>query len=210
MYFHGLLPFIVTATLLTMAPGLDTAVVLRSATTDGARAGALTALGVATGCLCWGTAAAFGLGAVMHSQPLLFEALRWGGVVYLGWLGTKLLLDPRRAFFFEGTPEAPDPVAFASLRRGFLTNILNPKVGLFYLTLLPQFVPQNGGSGEAFRLACVHVVIALTWFLTLSALTGAIRSWLRRPSIAGHLDRLTGSVFLVFALQLGLSAGLHH
>jgi len=210
MPIPSLLPFIVTATLLTMAPGLDTAIVLRSATSNGARAGALTALGVATGCLCWGTAAAFGLGAVIQAQPMLFEVMRWAGVLYLCWLGGCLLLDPRRAFIADGAAESTDPDALASLRCGFLTNILNPKVGLFYLTLLPQFVPRDGGSGDAFKLACIHVLIALTWFLTVSALTGAIRFWLRQPSVASRLDRLTGSVFLVFALQLGLSAGLQH
>jgi threonine/homoserine/homoserine lactone efflux protein len=210
MTLLNLVPFIVTATLLTMAPGLDTAIVLRSATTNGARAGALTALGVAAGCLCWGTAAAFGLGAVMQTQPLLFEAMRWAGVLYLGWLGANLLLDPRRAFAFEGTVQNNNPVALASIRRGFLTNILNPKVGLFYLTLLPQFVPHDGGRGDAFELACIHVIIAMMWFLTVSALTGVIARWLRQPTVASQLDRLTGGVFIVFALQLGLSTGLQH
>jgi threonine/homoserine/homoserine lactone efflux protein len=208
MHATGLLPFVVTAALLTMAPGLDTAMVLRSATADGPRSGALTAFGVAAGCLCWGTAAAFGLGALMHAHPTLFEGLRWGGVVYLGWIGGRLLLDPRRVFAFSGPTHIQTPSVFAAVRRGFVTNILNPKVGLFYLTLLPQFIPRDGGSRDAFMLACVHVIIALTWFLTLSALTGSVRRWLRQPSVASRLDQLTGGVFIVFALQLSLSAGL--
>jgi threonine/homoserine/homoserine lactone efflux protein len=210
MHPSGLLPFVVTAALLTMAPGLDTAIVLRSATTDGPKAGVLTAFGVAVGCLCWGTAAAFGLGALMHAHPTIFDALRWVGVIYLGWIGGRLLLDPRRAFAFDDTPEVRTPAAFASVQRGFVTNVLNPKVGLFYLTLLPQFVPRDGGSEDAFTLACVHVAIALCWFLTLAALTGSIRPWLRQPSVASRLDRLTGGVFIMFALQLGTTAGIHH
>jgi hypothetical protein len=101
-----------------MVPGLDTATVLRSAAGDGARSGILTAVGVATGCLCWGLAAAFGLVALMHSQPRLFDLVRWVGAIYLCWIGFRLLSYPGRAFVLEQPAKisAPRRAAIGSAR----------------------------------------------------------------------------------------------
>jgi threonine/homoserine/homoserine lactone efflux protein len=209
MSFDSLSAFLVAATLLTMAPGLDTAMVLRVAATDGSRQGAFTALGIAIGCLCWGAATAFGLGALIEAWPLAFEVLRWVGALYLAWFGTRLLLNPRRAIAIVETRPLPSTaVALGSVGRGFATNILNPKVGLFYLTLLPQFVPESGKGSDAFMLACIHVVIALVWFVAVAVLTGGIRPLLRRPGTVRLLDRVTGGIFVLLALQLGLSSAL--
>jgi threonine/homoserine/homoserine lactone efflux protein len=202
--------FLITATALTVVPGLDTAMVLRSATADGARHGAFTALGIAIGCLCWGAGAAFGLGALLATWPLAFEALRLAGALYLVWVGVRLLFHPRRAFASERTgPGSAAAGALRSVGRGFATNILNPKVGLFYLTLLPQFVPPDAGGAYAFVLASAHVAVAFTWFVVLAVLTASISLWLRRPGVIGTLDRITGGMFVLIGLQLSLSAGLH-
>jgi threonine/homoserine/homoserine lactone efflux protein len=202
--------FVITATVLTMVPGLDTAMVLRSASMEGVRHGAFTALGIAIGCLCWGAGAAFGLGALLEAWPLAFEGLRLAGALYLAWLGMRLLFKPRHAFTSEqSVAGVVSAGARDAVRLGFTTNILNPKVGLFYLTLLPQFVPQDRGGPYALTLACVHVAIAFTWFVALAMLTGGIRPWLRRPSVVIALDRITGALFVLLGLQLSLSAGLH-
>jgi threonine/homoserine/homoserine lactone efflux protein len=209
MQFNALAAFLLTATILTMAPGLDTANVLRSAANEGPRAGSLTALGIAMGCLCWGAAAAFGLGAIMHARPLIFEALRCAGAVYLVYLGLRLIFRPRRVIGDEACVDVAKVSALPTIRRGFLTNILNPKVGLFYLTLLPQFVPKGGGSGDAFALACMQVGIALVWFVSLAALTNYIRLWLRIPKVARMLDQGTGGFFVLLALEIGFSAAMN-
>jgi len=180
MFAESLFPFLVTAAVLTITPGLDTAMVLQSSTSCGARQGQCTAMGIAIGCLCWGTAAAFGLGTLLKAWPIVFECLRSAGAVYLGWIGARLLFAPRRALA-GSAGAAPLRASNAdAIRSGFLTNILNPKVGIFYLTLLPQFVSANGGSSDAFGLALAHVLIALSWFLALGTLTGTIG-----PSSAG-------------------------
>ena len=205
MYVDNFTAFVATATVLTMAPGLDTAMVLRSAAVDGAARGVATALGVAIGCLCWGSAAVLGLSALLQAWPLAFTALKWGGAAYLGWLGLQLLVHPRRAFAPAGDVSADAPAVGLDMavRRGFATNILNPKVGLFYLTLLPQFVPPAAdGHGYAFLLACTQAGIALAWFVLLAAITGAIRAWLRRPGVVPALDRFTGGIFILLGLQL--------
>lgn len=210
MFAVNIVAFLLTATVLTMAPGLDTAMLLQSATTNGPRHGVATAGGIALGCLCWGTAAALGLTALLHAWPLAFEILKWGGAAYLGWLGAHLLIRPRRAGGNGEDATSPTVSLRWSVRRGYVTNILNPKVGLFYLTLLPQFVPP-GAAGESYALflAFTHVAIALIWFGLLAILAGGIRPWLRLPGVMPVLDRITGGVFVALGLQLGLIANVH-
>lgn len=204
MLADSLFPFLATAIVLTVTPGLDTAMVIQSSAANGVKQGQYTALGIAIGCFCWGSAAAFGLGALLKQWPLAFDLLRAAGTLYLGWLGLRLLLNPRQAFAANiAAALAPAGVSDA-LRTGFLTNILNPKVGIFYLTLLPQFVPRTGNGWHALALAIVHVLMALLWFVFLSSLISGISPWLRRPGVMGTLDRITGAVLLVLAIQLCL------
>lgn len=192
--------FLVTATLLTMVPGLDTAMVLRSATAEGPPAGIGAAIGIAAGCLCWGGTAAFGLGALLDAWPLAFDLLRWFGAAYLAWLGANLLLRPRPTFVSDG--EARGTMT-AAAGRGFVTNILNPKVGAFYLTLLPQFIPAGAaGEGHAVFLAATHSLIVVIWFSVLAIITGGIRPWLKRPGVVPTLDRITGVILVVLGIQL--------
>ena len=196
--------FLVTATLLTMVPGLDTAMVLRSATADGPRAGVATGFGIAIGCLCWGAIAAFGLTALLDAWPLAFEMLRWTGAAYLGWLGVRFLLHPRVVLATEEEGSRSGTV-FAAIGRGFTTNILNPKVGAFYLTLLPQFVPAGDASApRALVLAAMHAVIVVIWFSVLAVVTGGIRPWLRRPGVIPTLDRVTGGILVLLGIQLAV------
>lgn len=209
MPVENLVAFLVTATALTMVPGLDTAMVLRSATLDGARHGIATAIGIAIGCLCWGTAAAFGLAALLRAWPSLFVLLKWAGAIYLAWLGLQFLFRPRRALA-AGTEAGPESSLGSAMRRGFTTNMLNPKVGIFYLTLLPQFIPASArGSGPALMLAFLHVGIALIWFWLLSTISEKIRPWLRRPGVMRTLDRVTGGIFVILGVELVQFAGLH-
>lgn len=202
--------YLATATVLTIAPGLDTAMVLRSATHGGVWSGGATALGIAMGCFCWGSAAAFGVGALLLSAPLAFVVLKWAGATYLGWLGVKLLIWPRRALTTAANPTPEREALVHAFGRGLATNLLNPKVGLFYLTLLPQFVstPGDRGGAAALGLASIHVLIALTWFVGLSAITGRIAPLLRRPKVMTMIDRVTGAVFVVIGVNLTLTAGL--
>jgi len=202
MFTQTFAAFLVTATLLTMVPGLDTAMVLRSTTADGPRAGMGTACGIAIGCLCWGATAAFGLAALLDAWPLAFELLRWCGAAYLGWLGLKFLLHPRAVLAADGEANGAGTIA-AAIRRGFTTNILNPKVGAFYLTLLPQFVPAGAtAQGYALFLAAMHGMIVMIWFCVLAALTGGIRPWIRRPGVVPALDRVTGGILVLLGIQL--------
>lgn len=204
MVHENLLAFIGAASLLTVTPGLDTAVVLRTAASEGARHGMSAALGIGVGCLCWGAAVAFGLGALLLTSPAAFGMIKILGAVYLIWLGANLLLRPRRSISENAVAGSlAGSSTWLSIRRGFTTNILNPKVGLFYVTLLPQFVPSAASTATySLLLACAHVVLAVVWFFMLAAMADAVRRYLDRPGTLVWIDRLTGGVFVGFGLHL--------
>ncbi|MDN4633607.1 LysE family translocator [Sphingomonas sp. PsM26] len=201
-----LLAFCAAAMLLTITPGLDTAMVLRSAVAGGPRQAILTAIGIAGGCLAWGTAVAFGLGVVLTASTLAYTIVKWAGAAYLLWLGAKLLLHPRDV----ADDAVPTVVAVGdgeALRRGFLTNLLNPKIGVFYVTFLPQFVPAGYDVALfSFALACIHVVLGTAWFALLIAVTAPLNRQLRKPKVVRTLDRMTGGIFVAFGVKLALSA----
>lgn len=203
---QALLAFCIAAGLLTMAPGLDTALVLRTAAAEGPKGAALAALGVVLGCLTWGAAAALGLGALLAASEIAFSVLKWAGAAYLVWLGLGLLLKPRSRFELESAGGgSPAPHGRNWLRRGYLTNLLNPKVGVFYVSFLPQFLPaQVPAAPFIFLLALLHALMGVAWFAVLIIATRPIARALKRPSIVRRLDRLTGLVFVSFGVKLAL------
>jgi threonine/homoserine/homoserine lactone efflux protein len=195
----ALIAYIAAASLLTVAPGLDVAIVLRTAAVEGPRRAALAALGVICGCLAWGVAVALGLGILLAASHLAYLILKWAGAAYLAWLGVNLLLRPRTAFDLDA---APGPRGDWWLR-GFLTNLLNPKVGVFYVSFLPQFVPKDVEPATfILLLAVIHGLLGAIWFAGLIAATTPLRRWLEKRAVVRWLDRLTGLVFLGFGARL--------
>lgn len=200
---ENLLAFTLAATLLTLTPGLDTALVLRTATVEGKRQALRAALGINAGCLLWGAAVAFGLGALIAVSELAFNLLKYCGAAYLAWLGLNMLLRPRRTFAPAGTAEKPGANWFF---KGLLGNVLNPKVGIFYVSLLPQFIPQGQPLVLwTFGLVSIHVVLGLVWSLLLIAATRPLAGVLQREKVIQWMDRTTGMIFVLFAARLALS-----
>ncbi len=202
---QSLLAFVLAASILTITPGLDTAFVLRCAAAGGPRTAAYAAVGIVSGLLVWGAAVSIGLGALLSASALAFNILKWIGAAYLFCLGLKLLIRPRHSF--DTAPGALVPIdPHQSLRQGLLTNVLNPKVGVFYVTLLPQFVPI-GVSVVAFTflLATIHLILRLAWFALLIAATVPLGRFIRLPRIVSTMDRVTGGVFVLFGIRLALS-----
>ncbi|HEX5207397.1 MAG TPA: LysE family translocator [Steroidobacteraceae bacterium] len=203
---QALIAFCIAAGLLTITPGLDTALVLRTAAAEGPRGAALAALGIVAGCLTWGAAVALGLGALLAASHLAFDVLKWAGALYLIWLGLNLLFKPRSRFGIElDEPVSSSPRNRSWLGRGYLTNLLNPKVGVFYVSFLPQFLPAHVAAGPfIFLLAALHAVMGLAWFGLLIVATRPIARALKRPAVIRRLDRMTGVVFLSFGVKLAL------
>jgi threonine/homoserine/homoserine lactone efflux protein len=203
---QALAAYAVAAALLTVTPGLDTALILRTAAAEGPKRAALAVLGISLGCLTWGAAVALGLSALLDASQLAFTVLKWVGAAYLVWLGLNLILKPRERFEIgTGKPAGAAGGDFTWMRRGLLTNLLNPKIGVFYISFLPQFLPPGAPAGPfIFLLSAIHVVIGASWLTCLIAATQPIAAALRRPVVVRWLDRATGVVFLGFGVRLAL------
>jgi threonine/homoserine/homoserine lactone efflux protein len=201
----SLLAYLAAASLLTITPGVDTALVLRAATVEGMRQAIMGALGINLGCLFWGIAVALGLGALIVTSPAAYEVLTWLGAGYLVWLGVQLFFSPRRHLVNESGETGSG--RFAWFWRGLFGNLLNPKVGVFYVSFLPQFVPQGVAVAPyTLLLALIHIALGLIWCALLIVATRPLGRALRRPKVIAFLDRLTGTVFIGFGVKLALSA----
>jgi len=201
---EALIAFTVAAGLLTLTPGLDTALVLRTAAVEGPKTAWLAAIGIFIGTLGWGALVALGAGTLLAASPMAFLVLKWAGAAYLLWLGLRLILKPRDRFEVAGA--APPPRSgLAWLSRGALNNLLNPKAGVFYVSFLPQFVPAHVPAAPfMFLLAMLHDVLGAIWFAILIGATQPISQLLRRAGVVRWLDRLTGGVFMGFGVRLAL------
>ncbi|BCJ44264.1 lysine transporter LysE [Actinoplanes ianthinogenes] len=205
---HAVLSFAVLGALLTITPGLDTALVLRSAVTMGRGPAFATALGVGTGALTWGAAAAVGVSALLTASTVAYTVLRVAGAAYMIFLGARMIRAAVRAAPIEEAALAPAaPTWWSTFGKGLLTNLLNPKVGAFYIAVLPQFIPPDTSPlGVGLLLALVHDLEGLAWFALIIFGAQAARGVLARRAVRRSVDAGTGAVLLGFGLRLGLSS----
>lgn len=205
---RAVLSFAVLGALLTITPGLDTALVLRSAVTMGRRPAFATALGVNTGALIWGAAAAVGVSALLTASTTAYTVLRVAGAGYMLYLGVRMIRSAWRKD--GGTVEIGGtvvPTWWGTFGKGLLTNLLNPKVGAFYVAVLPQFIPAGESPlGVGLLLALVHDLEALIWFSLIIFGAQAARGLLARRAVRRTVDAGTGAVLIGFGLRLGLSS----
>ncbi|WP_129839847.1 LysE family translocator [Streptomyces sp. RFCAC02] len=202
--------FVLVVGLLTVTPGIDTALILRTAALGHRRRAWGVVLGIQAGTLLWGTLTSLGLTALLTASRMAYELLRWAGVAYLLWLGGRMVWetlrrrDGRPGETRDGRP-ARDGL-FAGWRQGLVTNLLNPKVGVFYVAVLPQFVPAGAPHfATGVLLAGVHVLLGLVWSTALIGLARTLRDRLRRPAARRVLDRVTGTVIVGLGLRLATS-----
>lgn len=203
----ALLSFAVVAAVMTITPGLDTALVLRTAAVHGRRRAAAAALGISAGVLIWGLAAAIGVSALLTASELAYTILRYAGAAYMVWLGVGMLrraLRPQpdaKPDAAPGTPLSP----WAYFRQGLLVNLLNPKIGAFYIALLPQFMPQDTPPAVAgVLLAAVHNVEGLLWFALLILAVDRMRALLSRPAAHRWIDGLAGAAVIGFGVRVAV------
>lgn len=203
---HDFAVFVAAGVLLNLTPGQDTLYILGRALAHGRRIGVASALGVSVGCLLHTLAAALGLSAILATSMLAFVVLKWVGAVYLIYLGARLLLARPAAASVAGTAGAIDTAA--AFRQGTITNITNPKVALFFLAFLPQFIdPASPTKIAAFLLLGVTFVGTGTiWCLVLAWAAGAMRKVVLPSAAAGVvLNRICGAVFIMLGLRLAAS-----
>lgn len=205
----AVLSFAVVAGLVTIVPGLDTAIVLRSAIVHGRRAGFASALGVSSGALVWGAGAALGVSALLEASTAAYTAVRVAGALYMLWLGSRMLAGALRG---RGEPEPPAAPPNASTavrawRRGLMTNLLNPKIGAFYVAVMPQFIPSHTPHlAVGLLLALVHDAEGMVWFTAIILGAHSARALLARRGGRRATDAVTGAALIGFGCKLGLSS----
>jgi threonine/homoserine/homoserine lactone efflux protein len=204
---HAVLSFALLGALLTVTPGLDTALVLRAAITMGRGPAFATALGIGTGALTWGAAAAVGVSALLTASELAYTIVRIAGALYLVHLGIRMLWSAGRPD--RDTPETTKtaPNGWNTFGRGYLTNLLNPKIGAFYVAVLPQFIPDGASPlAVGVLLALIHDAEGLLWFTAIITGARALRGHLARRSVRRAVDGSTGAALIAFGVTLGLEA----
>lgn len=200
--------FLLAAALITFAPGPDNLSVLSLGLSRGRRAGIGFGLGCALGCFTHTIWATLGVTALIAASDTAFAALKYAGAAYLVWLGVQALKSPGAKFTAEAEGTPPQEAMRPYVMRGFVANAINPKVALFFLAFLPQFVdPARGAAaaqtallGTLFALQTVLIFGALGWY------AGTVGGWLRgRPAVGRWLDRATGVLFIGLGIRLALA-----
>jgi threonine/homoserine/homoserine lactone efflux protein len=201
---QAVLTFSVAAALLVVLPGPDTLVIIRSMLRGGRRRAVLTAVGGLTGLCVWVAAASLGLAAVLRASHDAYYALKVAGAVYLVWLGIQSVRARRSASLPEERPEErPAAARTSGFGAGLLTNLLNPKVGVFFVAFLPGFVPDGMPVGAtSLLLGGIYIVETAVYAAVLVALYGPVVRWMTTDRVRRRLDRFMGVVFIGFGVRL--------
>ena len=201
--------FLGIAALLTIIPGADTALVTKNAISRGRTAAFFTTFGICCGCMCHATASALGLSAILRESARVYEWVKLAGAIYLVYIGMRSLWSARKSL----APAQTDSPSSATVRsgmlrsfsEGLLTNLLNPKVAIFYLTFLPQFIaPGESVLKKSLFLASIHVLMGLLWLSIYTMLLDRMSHVLTRPSVKRKLEACMGAVLVAFGLRLAM------
>lgn len=206
--FAQIAGFLAAAALITLAPGPDNLSVLSLGLSRGRRAGIGFGLGCALGCFIHTLLATLGVTALIAASDTAFTLLKLAGAAYLVWLGIGALRSPGATLAADaGAAPADDPMR-PYLMRGFVANAINPKVALFFLAFLPQFVDPSRGHAAA-QTALLGALFAAQTVLIFGAIgwyAGTLGGWLRnRPAVGRWLDRATGVLFIGLGIRLALA-----
>ena len=195
------------AAVLTVSPGADMAIVARQALTVSPRAARRAAAGISAGVLAWGALSALGVAALVATSATAYHALRVAGAAYLVVLGVRALLAARAAWRSDAAPAGATAGGGGSpaFRQGLLTNLLNPKVGVFYAAVLPQFVaPGDPVLALSMAMAAIHAALSLAWLNAYAWLLGRARGVLGRPRTRAAIEAVTGAVLIGLGIRVAV------
>ncbi len=206
--------FIIAITLLTLTPGLDTALVIRNASKGNAKAGYITSLGICCGLFVHALFSAIGISAILAQSAQWFNLVKWAGALYLIWLGLSSLftLINNKAESTNGLPTLANPShndsphqlkVSQSFQQGFISNVLNPKTAVFYLAFLPQFIdPDYSPLGQSIIMAGIHFIIAMLWQCAIAASVEKAKKWLNQGTFSLWMEGITGTILVVLGVML--------
>jgi len=194
--------FIGVAAVLTILPGADMALVTRNALVVGRQRTTLTIVGISAGCVIHATASALGLSAILATSAAAFNVVKTLGAAYLVWLGVQSIRDATTGKTVSATTETRHAGAGPFLQ-GFLTNLLNPKVAIFYLTFLPQFIsPGEPVLKRSLFLAALHIAMGFVWLTAYAWFVDQLGAVLTRPRVKAWLERTTGALLIALGVRL--------
>lgn len=201
--------FLAVVLVVIVVPGVDFVITLRNTITGGRRAGAAAALGICTASVVQGTLVSVGLGALIVRSQAVFLTLKWLGIGYLFFLAGQMLWSAWRGRYGPdtGSTGAPPGARTRAFREGFLGNITNPKILVFYLSLLPQFVDASAPLAAWLVHAWALPLLGTAWLLAVVVLGGAFRRRLVRPLVRRVTDAVSGTALLGFGLRLAAQPG---
>jgi len=187
--------------LLTITPGVDTAIIVQSCFGKHKKSPIFASIGILLGCSVWGFLVALGLGAIITSNQELYFTLKSIGAAYLIWLGINALM--RFWMVNQANDEAKPPEMQNFFRKGFFANLLNPKVGLFYISLLPQFIPASANVvAYSMMLILIHIILSAIWFWLVIKTISKSRAKVQISKGSKIVDILSGIAFIGFGVKL--------
>ena len=197
--------FVLAGMLLNLTPGQDTFYILGSSLARGRRVGVASALGICAGCIVHTLAAAAGLSAILATSATAFVVVKLVGAAYLIYLGIRFIVSREHAVLVEGSAA---PRAWKAFRQGVATNVLNPKVALFFLAFLPQFIdPESPTKIAAFlALGSTFVATGTVWCLFLAIAAASVRRFFaRHPAAFARLSQAAGALFVLLGVRLAVA-----
>ncbi|MDJ0832997.1 MAG: LysE family translocator [Gammaproteobacteria bacterium] len=200
-----IIAFTAVAAALAVTPGADTMLVIKNSLRNGKQAGWATTIGVLGGTLFHALISALGISLVIAQSEWLFHLVKMTGAAYLVWLGIQTLRTiPHRA---EVSSDHQRLTLRNSLAEGLITNLLNPKVAIFYIAFLPQFIsPGDPVLAKSILLACIHNILSLVWLGGLATAIGSGRNFIQQPSVQQWLSRLSGIILIGLGVRLALES----
>ncbi len=204
---NSLLAYLPAAVIVTLLPGPDTALVLGVATRHGVATAWRAAFGIGTGLMVWAVAVSAGLASALRASANIYTAFRWCCAAYLLYLAISAVVASRRRETREPTATQPQPAhqSAAGYRLGLLTATLNPKLGVFFVTMLPQFIPAHAPIVTyTLALIALHAMCATAWYVMLAMVARRGQRWLRRKRVHRWISRSTAVVFTTFSIRTAL------
>lgn len=202
--------FLVAIIMLTLTPGLDTALVIRNTTRKGSLHGCITSLGICCGLFVHATLSAIGISAILLQSAELFHVMKWIGAAYLVYLGVTSLIGVWKGegHLDIGNVSVKQTASIKrSFREGLLSNVLNPKTAVFYLAFLPQFInPEYSPLLQSLLMASIHFVIAMVWQCGMATMVHSAKNWVQNSSAMKWMEGITGVVLVSLGLKLALDS----
>lgn len=196
--------FLFLSLFVVMSPGIDTALITKRTISDGRIDGYKMALGITTGSLVHTFAAAFGLSALLMQSAVAFEIVKYVGAIYLIYLGLSSFIS-RKKKATSAYNQSNDDMKKSAFKQGLFSNILNPKVAMFFLTFLPQFVkPGENAIQQLIIMGVIYTLLSISWFFIYVFFIHSLREWLMSPKVQRIMDKATGLVLIGFGLKLAL------